>query len=185
MYPIVWPTQKSRWQGSPDDLLTKIVNIDLQPTEQIDTMSHTHDCAVPRIHTQADASVFLQSAGLRPTRQRQALALSLFGSGEGRHVTAEELHVEARAAGHRVSLATIYNTLHSFASAGLVREIAFGGAKRYFDTNTSNHNHFHIARDGVLMDIDAASVRVDGLPTPPPGMRIAHVDVVVHLEPAE
>jgi len=112
-------------------------------------------------------------------------ALSLFGSGEGRHVTAEELHVEARAAGHRVSLATIYNTLHSFASVGLVREIAFGGAKRYFDTNTSNHNHFHITRDGMLMDIDAAAVRVDGLPTPPPGMRIAHIDVVVHLEPAE
>lgn len=165
--------------------MTKIVNIDLQLTEQIDTMSHTQDGAVPRIRTHADASVFLQHAGLRPTRQRQALALSLFGSGEGRHVTAEELHVEARAAGHRVSLATIYNTLHSFASAGLVREIAFGGAKRYFDTNTSNHNHFHIARDGVLMDIDAAAVRVDGLPTPPPGMRIAHVDVVVHLEPAE
>ena len=124
-------------------------------------MLHTHDCAVPRVRSPADASVFLQSAGLRPTRQRQALALSLFGSGEGRHVTAEELHVEARAAGHRVSLATIYNTLHSFASAGLVREIAIGGAKRYFDTNTSNHNHFHIARDGMLMDIDAAAVRVD------------------------
>lgn len=184
IYPIVPPPKKSHWQGSSNDLLTKIVNIDLQPTEQIDTMSHTHDGAVPPIRTQADASVFLQSAGLRPTRQRQALALSLFGSGEGRHVTAEELHVEARAAGHRVSLATIYNTLHSFASAGLVREIAIGGAKRYFDTNTSNHNHFHVARDGVLMDIDAAAVRVDGLPTPPPGMRIAHVDVVVHLEPA-
>jgi Fur family iron response transcriptional regulator len=165
--------------------LTKLVNIDLQPAEQIDTMSHAHDCTVPRVRSPADASLFLQRAGLRPTRQRQALALSLFGSGEGRHVTAEELHVEARAAGHRVSLATIYNTLHSFASAGLVREIAIGGAKRYFDTNTSNHNHFHVARDGMLMDIDAAAVRVDGLPTPPPGMRIAHVDVVVHLEPAE
>ena len=82
-----------------------------------------------------------------------------------------------------MSLATIYNTLHNFVSAGLVREIAIGGAKRYFDTNTSNHNHFHIARDGKLMDIDDAAVRVDGLPMPPPGMRIAHVDVVVHLEP--
>lgn len=148
-------------------------------------MTHAHHCDLPRVRTAAEASMFLQRAGLRPTRQRQALALNLFGSGEGRHVTAEELHLEARAAGQAVSLATIYNTLHSFASVGLVREIAIGGAKRYFDTNTSNHNHFHLARDGVLMDIDDANVRVDGLPEPPPGMRIAHVDVVVHLEPAE
>ncbi|MBX9587938.1 MAG: transcriptional repressor [Hyphomonadaceae bacterium] len=142
-------------------------------------------CATPRVSTPAEATWLLQRFGLRPTRQRQALALSLFGSGEGRHVTAEELHAEARAAGHRVSLATIYNTLHCFVSAGLVREIAIGGAKRYFDTNTSNHNHFHVARNGVLLDIADAAVRVDGLPTPPPGMRIAHVDVVVHLEPVE
>lgn len=151
----------------------------------IETMTQTDDCAVPRARTPADVSLLLQGAGLRPTRQRQALALSLFGTGDGRHVTAEELHVEARAAGHRVSLATIYNTLHCFASAGLVREIAIGGTKRYFDTNTSNHNHFYVARDGMLMDIDDAAVRVDGLPAPPSGMRIAHVDVVVHLEPAE
>jgi Fe2+ or Zn2+ uptake regulation protein len=107
-----------------DNLLTKLVNIDLQPAEQIETMTQTHDFAVPRVRTPADASLLLQGAGLRPTRQRQALALSLFGSGEGRHVTAEELHVEARAAGHPVLLATIYNTLHSFASVGLAREIA-------------------------------------------------------------
>jgi Fur family iron response transcriptional regulator len=148
-------------------------------------MTHIHACSVPRVRTPADASLLLERAGLRPTRQRQALALSLFGTGDGRHVTAEELHVAARAAGHRVSLATIYNTLHTFVAAGLVREIAIGGVKRYFDTNTSNHNHFHVARDGVLMDIDDGAVRVDGLPAPPPGMRIAHVDVVVHLEPAE
>jgi Fur family iron response transcriptional regulator len=148
-------------------------------------MTTTPLCELPRVRTPAEASLLLQSFGLRPTRQRQALALSLFGSGEGRHVTAEELHGEARASGHEVSLATIYNTLHSFASAGLVREIAIGSAKRYFDTNTSNHNHFHFARDGMLRDIDDSSLRVDGLPAPPPGMRITHVDVVVHLEPAE
>lgn len=148
-------------------------------------MTADHDRSLPRLRTPAEASLFLQRHGLRPTRQRQALALSLFGSGEGRHITAEDLHAEARASGHRVSLATIYNTLHNFVSAGLVREIAIGGAKRFFDTNTSNHNHFHIARDGMLMDIDDADMRVDGLPVPPPGMRIAHVDVVVHLEPVE
>lgn len=145
-------------------------------------MSHTHHDSVPHVRTPADASLLLKRAGLRPTRQRQSLTLHLFGSGEGRHVSAEELHAEVRAAGDRVSLATIYNTLHTFALAGLVREIAIGGTKTYFDTNTSNHNHFHIARDGKLLDIDDAAVRVDGLPPPPPGMRVAHVDVVVHLE---
>jgi Fur family transcriptional regulator, iron response regulator len=129
--------------------------------------------------------MFLRRAGLRPTRQRLALALRLFGHPEGRHVTAEQLHLEVRGAGDCVSLATIYNTLHAFAEAGLLREIAVGGTKRYFDTNASNHNHFYIASDGILVDIDDAAVRVDGLPDAPPGMRIAHVDVVVHLEPDE
>jgi Fur family iron response transcriptional regulator len=129
--------------------------------------------------------MFLRRAGLRPTRQRLVLAQTLFGAPEGRHVTAEKLHLEVRTAGGCVSLATIYNSLHAFARAGLVREIAVGGTKRYFDTNASNHNHFYIASDGMLVDIDDAALRVDGLPDAPPGMRIAHVDVVVHLEPAE
>jgi Fur family transcriptional regulator, iron response regulator len=146
-------------------------------------MTATGLCAMPRVRTRVEACVLLKRAGLRPTRQRQSLVLSLFGSGEGRHVTAEALHAEARAAGHAVSLATIYNTLKAFTDAGLVREIAIGGAKRFFDTNTSNHNHFHIAREGRLVDIEEAGVRVDGLPEAPAGMRIAHVDVVVHLEP--
>ena len=148
-------------------------------------MTASQHTAMPRISTRNEAAGLLQRAGLRPTRQRLALALGLFGSGEGRHVTAEDLHAEARAAGYGVSLATIYNTLNSFARAGLVREIAIGGAKRYFDTNTSNHNHFHIVRDGMLVDIDEGAIQVDGLPEPPEGMRIAHVDVVVHLEPSD
>lgn len=148
-------------------------------------MTGSHHVTMPRIATRNEAAALLQRAGLRPTRQRLALALSLFATGEGRHVTAEDLHAEARAARHGVSLATIYNTLNSFTRAGLVREIAIGGAKRYFDTNTSNHSHFHIVRDGMLVDIDEGAIRVDGLPEAPEGMRIAHVDVVVHLEPAD
>lgn len=146
-------------------------------------MTASRSSAMPQVRTRAEACLLLKRTGLRPTRQRQCLTLSLFGSGEGRHVTAEALHAEARAAGYAVSLATIYNTLNAFTQAGLVREIAIGGNKRFFDTNTSNHNHFHIAREGRLLDIDDAGLRVDGLPQPPPGMRIAHVDVVVHLEP--
>lgn len=122
----------------------------------------------------------LKVAGLRPTRQRALLANLLFGAGD-RHVTAEMLHEEAVAVGERVSLATVYNTLHQLKAAGLLREIALDGHRAYFDTNTSNHNHFYIEKAGVLMDIPSDAIRVDGLPQPPPGMKISHIDVVVRL----
>src|SRR5262245_24131640 len=90
-----------------------------------------------------DVSKLLRRAGLRPTRQRVALAVLLFGSGD-RHVTAEMLHEEAVKCGERVSLATVYNTLHQFQRAGLLREIAIGGPPAYFVSNISNHNHFFL-----------------------------------------
>jgi Fur family iron response transcriptional regulator len=125
-------------------------------------------------------SQLLKQAGLRPTRQRMALGTLLFEAGD-RHVTAELLHAEAVAVGHHVSLATVYNTLHQFKRAGLLRELAINGSKGYFDTNTSNHNHFFIEADGELHDIPSDAIRVDGVPTPPEGMRISHIDVVVRL----
>ena len=129
-----------------------------------------------------DTSKLLRRAGLRPTRQRVALATLLFGAGD-RHVTAEILHEEAVHSGERVSLATVYNTLHQFKRAGLLREIAIGGQRAYFDTNTSNHNHYFIEDDGKLMDIPGDTIRVDGVPEPPEGPEISHIDVVVRLVP--
>jgi Fur family iron response transcriptional regulator len=133
-----------------------------------------------RNHALAPVQALLRRAGLRPTRQRVLLASLLF-RGYDRHVTAEELHAEAVAAGQRVSVATVYNALHQFTQAKLLRELAIDGAKAVFDTNTSNHNHFYIESDGRLVDIPGHSVRVDGLPEPPEGMRISHIDVVVRL----
>jgi Fur family iron response transcriptional regulator len=130
--------------------------------------------------TDIDPGNLLRRAGLRPTRQRLALATLLFANGD-RHVTAEILHEEAVRAGQRVSLATVYNTLHQFKRAGLLREIAIGGQRAYFDTNTSNHNHYFIEDDGKLIDIPGDSIRVDGLPQPPENLRISHIDVVVRL----
>jgi Fur family iron response transcriptional regulator len=129
-------------------------------------------------------SGMLRQAGLRPTRQRMALGQLLFG-GHDRHVTAEILHAEAVATGEQVSLATVYNTLHQFKRAGLLRELAIDGAKAYFDTNTSNHNHFFVETQGELVDIPSNTIKVDGLPQPPPGMRVSHIDVVVRLVPDE
>lgn len=122
----------------------------------------------------------LRTAGLRPTRQRTALAELLFAKGD-RHLTAERLHEEAVGKNVPVSLATVYNTLHQFTKAGLLREVAVEGAKTYFDTNTSNHYHFFCERDGVLMDIPSDDLMVQGLPTPPEGMQISRVDVLVRL----
>jgi Fur family transcriptional regulator, iron response regulator len=130
--------------------------------------------------TGVDVSKLLRRAGLRPTRQRVALAALLFGNGD-RHVTAEILHEEAVKAGERVSLATVYNTLHQFERAGLLREIAIGGQRAYFDTNISNHNHFFVEAEGRLVDIPGSSIRVDGLPEPPEHLEISHIDVVVRL----
>ena len=96
-------------------------------------------------------------------------------------MTAEILHAEASAAGEQVSLATVYNTLHQFTEAGLLRELAIDGGKAYFDTNTSNHNHFFIEDKSELMDIPGDTIRVDGLPEPPEGMMVSHIDVVVRL----
>ena len=130
--------------------------------------------------TQSSIADRLRHAGLRPTRQRVSLATLLFGAGD-RHVSAEVLHAEAAQAGVRISLATIYNTLHQFLEAGLLRELAIDGQRSYFDTNTSNHNHFYIEEHGQLIDIPNNAIRVDGLPEPPEGMRITHIDVVVRL----
>jgi len=127
-----------------------------------------------------DVAKLLRGAGLRPTRQRVALAHILFANGD-RHVTAETLHEEAIARKVPVSLATVYNTLHQFTQAGLLREVAVEGAKAYFDTNTSNHYHFFCEQTGKLMDIDTSSIRIDGLPEAPDGMSISRVDVLVRL----
>jgi Fur family iron response transcriptional regulator len=124
----------------------------------------------------------LRAAGLRPTRQRLALAHLLFAPGD-RHITAETLHREARAARVPVSLATIYNTLNQFTGAGLLREVAIEGDRTYFDTNTSNHFHYYLETEGRLMDIDADNLTVEGLPTAPAGYAIDRIDVVVRLKP--
>ena len=126
----------------------------------------------------------LRAAGLRPTRQRLALARLLFEYGD-RHLTAEDLHGEAQEANIRVSLATVYNTLHQFNSAGLLREIIVDSGRSYFDTNTSDHHHFFLVDEGRLLDIPGDAVTIDGLPAAPAGKRIDRVDVIVRVREAD
>jgi len=126
----------------------------------------------------------LQRAGLRPTRQRLALGRLLF-DGCDRHVTAEQLHAQAVAARVSVSLATVYNTLNQFTQAGLLREVVVEPGRSYFDTNTDEHHHLFHERTGLLQDIPSGALTVAGLPEPPPGARVARVDVVVRLTDAD
>ena len=123
----------------------------------------------------------LRASCLRPTRQRLALAKLLF-DGCDRHVTAETLHSEAAGANIRVSLATVYNTLHQFTEAGLLREIVVDAGRSYFDTNTTDHHHFFHERTGQLADIPGAEVVVAQLPPAPPGTTIRRVDVIVRID---
>ena len=127
------------------------------------------------------AESWLAEAGLRPTKQRRALAALLIGDGRHRHVTAETLFDAATAAGDRVSLATVYNTLKSFTEAGLLTEISVDGARSYFDTRTEDHPHFYWEDDGSLTDAPADSIAFAALPEPPEGVEIAKVDVVIRL----
>jgi len=122
----------------------------------------------------------LRRAGLRPTRQRLALARLLFDDGD-RHMTAEMLHGAAAAAGVRVSLATVYNTLHQFVDAGLLREVVAEPGRSYFDTNASDHHHFYHVDDGWLSDIPHDHVGIAHLPEAPAGAAIERVDIVIRL----
>ena len=122
----------------------------------------------------------LREAGLRPTRQRLALAELLFGHGH-RHVTAEQLHREARDAGLSVSLATIYNTLNQFTDAGLLRQVVTNSNYTFYDTNTDEHYHFYVEETDRLIDIPADQIDLSALPPLPEGKRVKGVDIIIRL----
>jgi Fur family iron response transcriptional regulator len=126
----------------------------------------------------------LAIAGLRPTRQRVALAELIFAQGE-RHVTAEALHTEARHTGAPVSLATVYNTLRRFVDHGLLREVMVSPGKVYFDNNISDHHHFFFEESGDLADIPAEALTLTKLPEPPMGSQVSRVDVIIRVTGAK
>ncbi len=130
----------------------------------------------------------LKRAGLRPTRQRLALGRLLFGAEAApvdRHVTAEQLHAEAMQEGVRVSLATVYNALHQFTDAGLLREVVVEPGRSYFDTNIADHHHFYFEESGRLQDIPGDRVQLGELPETPDGCNVRRVDVIIRLSQSE
>jgi Fur family transcriptional regulator, iron response regulator len=136
-----------------------------------------------KLHESPDDTVALRlrQAGLRPTRQRSELANLLFRNGD-RHLTAEILHGEAMGEGIKVSLATVYNTLHQFTQAGLLRQVVVDATRSYFDTNMGDHQHFYCENESVLMDIPDSDILVDAQRfVPPPGTKLHRIDVVVRV----
>lgn len=147
----------------------------LVPDETRERLRREHDLAPPRAVQDR-----LRDAGLRPTHQRLTIGAMLFGQAH-RHFTADDLHHELEATGAPLSLATVYNTLNHFVDAGLLRKIGPGGGRSWFDTDSGDHNHFHIASEDRFVDIAPEEVAFRRLPAPPPGYLIVGVDVAIRL----
>ena len=115
-------------------------------------------------------------------RSDSVLAAAKSRPGGKRHFTAEQLHGEAVEAAVRASLATVYNTLHQFIAAGLLREVVVNSGRSYFDTNVRDHHHFFFEDTGRLLDIPGEHIAVSGLPKPPAGAVIRRIDVIIRVD---
>ena len=113
-----------------------------------------------------------------------ALATLLFRDGD-RHVTAEQLHGEALYSDVKVSLATVYNTLHQFTKLGILKELVVDSNRSYFDTNTGHHHHFLLEDENRLQDVPGHAIEVGELPPIPAGTEVSRVDVIVRLRRKE
>ncbi len=122
----------------------------------------------------------LRIAGLRPTRQRVAIARLLL-DGRHRHVSAESLSAEIRDSGTQMAEGTVYNTLNQFTDVGLLRRVTVHNEYSLFDTNVEHHHHFYDADGDCLIDIPAEHVVLDALPDAPDGHEIHSVDVTINI----
>ncbi len=150
------------------------------PLSEADGAQPVLACRLLAHCTARDVSTLLRRAGMRLTRQRIALGRLLYASGD-RHLTAEMLYEEARRARIPVSLATVYNSLHQFAEAGLLRELPVDGPRMWFDTNTREHHHFLIEDENRLVDIPRDGVSIAHVADVPDDMEIERVEVVIRL----
>lgn len=120
--------------------------------------------------------------GVNPTAQRLEIARVLFA--RSAHLSADDLFVMVNAAGHRVSKATVYNTMGLFAEKGLVRQVIVDPNKVFYDPNVATHHHFYNMVTGELADIAASEMTVGGLPPLPSGTCVEGVEIIVRLRPA-
>ena len=125
----------------------------------------------------------LRSSGLRPTKQRVEIAKFLFEREKTFHFTVESLNkLLTKKTPSKIALATIYNTVHAFKTAGHLSEVEVRGNKTYFDTNVSNHHHFYDSDTSELIDIDANDIIIQKIPKAPNGKKIKNVEVFINLK---
>ena len=125
----------------------------------------------------------LRASGLRPTKQRLALCKILFDRKETFHFTIGKLkQIAERGSKKKISLATLYNTVHAFKKNGYLKEISLKGNKTFFDTNTSSHHHFYDEDMSQLVDIENKNISISNLPKTPSGKKIKSVEVLVKIE---
>ena len=125
----------------------------------------------------------LRASGLRPTKQRLAISKILFNMKETFHFTIYQLkkNIEKNVK-KKISLATLYNTIHAFKKKGYLKEISLKGNKTFFDTNISNHHHFYDEDMSQLVDIEDKNISVNYLPKIPSGKKIKSIEVLVKIE---
>ena len=134
--------------------------------------------------TKKDLASKLRTSGLRPTKQRVKLAEYLFDRAETFHFTVEDLDrgINKKNSEDKISLATIYNTVHAFKKAGHLKEILIKEGKNYFDTNTSSHHHFYDEVNNELTDIENSKIELKKFPSPPKGKSIKNVNVIINID---
>ena len=125
----------------------------------------------------------LRNSGLRPTKQRLKICEVLFKSEKTFHFTVSDLtKIIEEKLNEKISLATVYNTVHAFKKKGYLKEISISSEKSYFDTNTSSHHHFYDIKDNELTDIDSNQIEIKNIPRPPKGKSIKDIGVVINVE---
>ena len=124
----------------------------------------------------------LRNSGLRPTKQRIKICEVLFNREKTFHFSINDLiKVIQNQYNQKISLATVYNTVHAFQKKGYLKEINIGNNKSYFDTNTSSHHHFYDEQTKELIDISSQEVAIKKIPTPPSGKKVEGVEVIFKI----
>ena len=125
----------------------------------------------------------LRNSGLRPTKQRLKICEVLFTSEKTFHFTVNDLKkIIEENLNEKISLATVYNTVHAFKKKGYLKEISISNDKSYFDTNTSFHHHFFDTKSDELIDIESSQIQIKNVPSPPKGKSIKDIEVVINVE---
>ena len=123
----------------------------------------------------------LKSSGLRPTKQRLAICKILFSRADTFHFSIESLKkIVGENTKNKISLATLYNTVHAFRKNGYLKEISLKGNQTFFDTNTKNHHHFYDEDSSQLIDIKK-NLSINNLPSAPNGKKIKDVEIVIRV----